>query len=715
MTTRQTLAAVVMALLAAECRPGAKLRASDMARMAGQVADLGGDSPDLAVGVSDGGADASIADGGSDGGNVCLQPALPDAGLSTIVVDGTSAGRTFDFVGGLSGGGATSRLLIDYPPQQQKEILDYLFKPQFGASLQMLKVEIGADTDTTNGAEASHQRTPTDQNYHRGYEWWLMQEAKKRNPNIKLYGLEWGAPGWFASGFFSDDNINYIINWISHASSDYGLTIDYVGCRNEMSCDKAWLERLKAALSSHGLQTQVVAADQAFTWSVAVDLQMDTAYNAAVDVVGVHYPCGYLKDGSDCGALPDLAQALMLGKRLWASEQGSQRFDSGAVPMARGYNRGYIQAKITGSINWSLVGAWYTNLPFGGVDGLLAANQPWSGHYVVDKEIWTTAHLTQFVQPGWRYLDTGSALVPGVGSYVSLRAPKGTDWTAIIETTDAKSDTTFNIVETGGVSAGPVHVWATDLSSTNTKDWFVQQPDIAPANCQLAFVAAPNHVYTLSTMSGAAKGATTPPPAATWALPYQDDFESYQVGGMPNIPKYLSAVEGAFETEKCAAGRSGICVQQEITTAPDSWKGNPVNNPLAFIGDPGWTDYKVSADVLLPQSGSVEVIGRIAGVNSKGGGAKGYHVQVSDAGAWSLYRQDAASQTVLASGTVSFPLKSWHTLALGFAGSKISALYDGTILATVTDTTYAKGNAGVSSSKWIKAQLDNLAITATGP
>lgn len=27
-----------------------------------------------------------------------------------------------------------------------------------------------------------------DANYFRGYEWWLMKEAKKRNPNIKLIG-----------------------------------------------------------------------------------------------------------------------------------------------------------------------------------------------------------------------------------------------------------------------------------------------------------------------------------------------------------------------------------------------------------------------------------------------------------------------------------------------------------------------------------------------
>eukprot|EP01052_Picozoa_sp_SAG31_P018714 SAG31_NODE_1337_length_8738_cov_2.840954_5_plen_51_part_00 len=37
--------------------------------------------------------------------------------------------------------------------------------------------------------------SPDDLDFKRGYEWWLLQEAKKRNPDIKLYGLPWAFPG----------------------------------------------------------------------------------------------------------------------------------------------------------------------------------------------------------------------------------------------------------------------------------------------------------------------------------------------------------------------------------------------------------------------------------------------------------------------------------------------------------------------------------------
>ncbi len=64
----------------------------------------------------------------------------------TIVVDPASGGRTFDGMGAISGGGGTSRLLVDYPEPQRSQVLDYLFKPGVGAELDIFKVEIGGDT-----------------------------------------------------------------------------------------------------------------------------------------------------------------------------------------------------------------------------------------------------------------------------------------------------------------------------------------------------------------------------------------------------------------------------------------------------------------------------------------------------------------------------------------------------------------------------------------
>ena len=119
---------------------------------------------------------------------------LPAADSARVIgLNPASGGLVFEGIGGVSAG-ASSRLLIDYPEPQRSEILDYLFKPQYGASLQHLKVEIGGDVNSTDGVEPSHMHSRTDENYDRGYEWWLMKEAKKRNPDILLDCLAWGRP-----------------------------------------------------------------------------------------------------------------------------------------------------------------------------------------------------------------------------------------------------------------------------------------------------------------------------------------------------------------------------------------------------------------------------------------------------------------------------------------------------------------------------------------
>jgi len=85
-----------------------------------------------------------------------------------LINDNDGLGGKFDGIGGLSGGGATSRLLVNYAEPYQSQILDFLFKPNFGASLHILKVEIGGDAQSTEGTESSHMHNENDENYTRG-------------------------------------------------------------------------------------------------------------------------------------------------------------------------------------------------------------------------------------------------------------------------------------------------------------------------------------------------------------------------------------------------------------------------------------------------------------------------------------------------------------------------------------------------------------------
>ena len=115
---------------------------------------------------------------------------------TTITVNGGGGDRVYDGVGAILGGGGNARYLEDYPAARRAQIMNYLFEPGYGASLQLLKLEIGGDANSSAGAEPSIEHTHGNVNCGAGWEFDIAKQAVALNPNLKLYGLQWGAPGW---------------------------------------------------------------------------------------------------------------------------------------------------------------------------------------------------------------------------------------------------------------------------------------------------------------------------------------------------------------------------------------------------------------------------------------------------------------------------------------------------------------------------------------
>ncbi|MFG2847179.1 ricin-type beta-trefoil lectin domain protein [Kitasatospora sp. NPDC048296] len=632
---------------------------------------------------------------------------------TAITLDGTKPGLAFDGVGAISGGGGNSRLLVDYPEPQRSQLLDYLFKPGYGASLQVLKLEIGGDTNSTDGAEPSIEHTAGTVDCNQGYEWWLAEQAKARNPDIKFYGLSWGAPGWIDHGsgnFWSQDTINYLMDWMGCAAQHH-LTVDYLGGWNERGFDKTWYENLKSTLVSKGYRTKVVAADDG--WDVADAMATDPAFKNAVDIVGVHYPCGYLGAFNSC---PSTANAQSLGKPLWASENGSEDANAGAASVARAINRDYLDGKMTSFINWPVIAALYPNLYFS-TDGMSIANQPWSGNYTIGKTTWVTAHTAQFAKPGWRYIDSAGGYLGGAranGSYVTLKSPNGDDYSTVIETMDATAARTASFTVTGGLSAGRVHVWDTDLNSTDPAGWFVHTQDLTPAHGTYALTLQPGHVYTVTTTTGQGKGTAAAPAAAPLELPYKDDFET---PATTTSPKYFTDMNGAFQTVPCGGGRTGTCLRQMAPTTPIRWTDEPYNAPYTMMGDGSWSNYTVTADTLFEQSSSVELLGRVNQQGRNDNGLNAYHLRVSDTGAWSIDKSDTSwNFTTLASGTITAPgTGSWHTVSLSMQDTTLTASIDGHAVGSATDAGFTNGQAGLGVTGYQTDQFDNFALTPGTP
>jgi galactosylceramidase len=257
----------------------------------------------------------------------------PPSGPTAYQVEIAATGGIFDGIGAISGGGGETVLLPAYPAKQQSEILDYLFRPSFGAALHILKLEIGGDAISTDGAEPSHMHTEEEPpNFDRGYEWWMAKQAKQRNPPVKLYGLPWEWPKWVGAGTtdpYTDiaKPIKYVLEWMKGASSAHDLSIDFLGIWNECACDPAYVIALRKALDEGGFNgTMLVAPDGSSKTANAFiqAMEQNPQLAAATYAVGYHYP------NSDPG-ISSTVQAK-IGKPLWASEDDSTVDPAASAP-----------------------------------------------------------------------------------------------------------------------------------------------------------------------------------------------------------------------------------------------------------------------------------------------------------------------------------------------------------------------------------------------
>ena len=90
--------------------------------------------------------------------------------------------------------------------------------------------------------------------FDRGYEVWLISEARKRNAAIHTSGLEWGVPGWVnEGGFFGENNTQYMLAWIRGLKERKKITLDSISLgRNEAGYDVEWIKKTRQAMNDAG-------------------------------------------------------------------------------------------------------------------------------------------------------------------------------------------------------------------------------------------------------------------------------------------------------------------------------------------------------------------------------------------------------------------------------------------------------------------------------
>ena len=126
-----------------------------------------------------------------------------------------------------------------------------------------------------------------------------------------------------------------------------------------------------------------------------------------------------------------------------------------------------------------------------------------------------------------------------------------------------------------------------------------------PQNGAIALTLKPISIYTITTTTGQRKGEYPAPPAEKpFPFPYHENYDHYAKTGV--LPYYQCDIQGVFEVADRPDGQ-GKCLQAVV-------KFRNTKNALdgfTVLGDAGWQDYQVSVDVLLGDSGTAALLGRV--------------------------------------------------------------------------------------------------------
>lgn len=669
--------------------------------------------------------------------------------LSATSIINLNGGHTLQTFEGLGAIPSYEKLLYDYPEPQRSEILDYLFLPNFGAALHVLKVEIGYDGNNTAVSWPSYKRSLDEiPDFNRGYVWWMMKEAKKRNPDILLSALHWGYPAWAKT---NEQKAEFIFGFVKGAKEVHGLHIDYIGgnmneeytkvegMKNQLRVNPAVTIHLRKLLNDNGFSdVKIVAADEGAMvkeFLVLDSMANNPAYAQAVDVIGVHYK------GRATDFMP--AKTFDFGKSVWSSEDGGGGY--------KDYRSGYIwvnqiirllfDVKMNGLIRWSATASVYDNMPWAS-NGFIEAKEPWSGRYVIGSNLWAFSHFTQFIQPGWKIMDTGGSYIfmkdtVRAGRYIAFRDDKCDQYAVVFNTYDPKFPETGVDIEinlSGGLSTATTYLWRSDFM--DTKAWFRQTEITDPVKGKLRLHLDKGCVYTISTSKGQRRGTTEIPVAEKFPFPYQDNFET---DDPQELAKYFIDANGSFGIFTAVDEQKGKVLRQLVSNAPVMWHDRPLKQPLTEIGDVDWRNYKVEVDLMLENDGKALIGGRFDGKKENNGNylLEGYWLSIDHKGQWQLMRKDSPINkndkkdngvfVTLSSGKINnFGLNRWVSLCLEFNEDVIQAYIGNNKVAEVTDRVYKNGNVVLGTvdasgtdmfsktDTWCNAQFDHLKVMAIG-
>lgn len=633
---------------------------------------------------------------------------------------------------GMVSGNNSSRLLLDYKsqnPKQYQELLQLIFGDK-GCGVQHLKIEMGADINSSSGTEPCTMRSPFEKaDVTRGAGFVLAADAKKVNPNLTLDMLWWSEPLWIekegglAEGGLGEGGLadgsdlpkekiyenRYL--WyrenLVEAYETFGLKFDFVSAtQNERAWDADWIIYLSNHLKADSKapydfsKIKIVAGDEVCTWNQANLMAENKELFDAIDVIGSHYT--YWSN--------ETVQSLREnGKEVWMSEGSSpmgyaksvSRYDgngsglnglNGVLDVANRIITMYAAGKMTLYEFQPVVAAYYDGVTYCHKQ-LISAQTPWSGYYELDPGFFMTLHFSRFIKRGWLMLDqasfadghaAGDGHALGGARYSCLSAcdPKTGDWSSVI------TNTTENPIEyTFELKNDDKELWLYETGSWKESDTLKKSP-VKIKNKLCKITIKPNSIVTLSTINinpleeALSLSSVSEKDDEVLALPYEDNF-SYSdkaenfLSSRGGAPLYTTDEGGAFEVIE-EDGQKILQQKILLKNKAREWGASP--EPVTNLGDDRWFNYSVQIEGRFDPSDLSEknYLGIGGRYNLPDSGKNGIWLKLQADGTWSLMRNSRAikSGNIAALNNDDKWKKAWHKLSLSFEGMSVSASID---------------------------------------
>ena len=95
--------------------------------------------------------------------------------------------------------------------------------------------------------------------FQRGWVTWLLQEAVRRNPAIRVGGLAWTWPAWTKNSV--EKKVSYLTQWCHGIRQQFNVTIEFMGLQNEGQItggNEKFATALRASLDAAGFVDTII-------------------------------------------------------------------------------------------------------------------------------------------------------------------------------------------------------------------------------------------------------------------------------------------------------------------------------------------------------------------------------------------------------------------------------------------------------------------------